>query len=504
DQAVPKLEAVDGIDKAMTALRTSYTIGPLPSFGAGVNVLGLDPASAADLVWFRKDFASQDLRSILARISSGTLPEHGVPLKGQPTSVSIWANPIQPRVGTTLWVRTRDANGVYRFLEMGTLDFTGYRKLEAPINAQYNGVVYPISIVSIEMTQSENITDAARDVVLDDLAMTDENGNEVVVDDFDGPSRWTVLPTATRNQDVAKQVSTNTHGGNGALSFSFLTGTNAAIQGVFANDPNIPLPAIASKQFVRATGVGPGGQIDLVFGKVLVPITIQGVVDYFPTMYDNGAGFLLMNQQDLYYYAGMTSENANLAPTEVWLTMSKDKDERKAAQTALLDKFGIPSGQIIDGQQILNDIQTDPVVRAGGSGILLVALVAAFAILALGFALTLYLGGQSRTVEMAVMRAVGISPRQLFTMISLEYLLIAAVGLIVGTIAGLRISRTMLGFLNVTSGGYRVVPPFALVTQWDTVAIAFGAVGISFLIGVIALAGYFLRLQVSRVIRLTR
>ena len=240
------------------------------------------------------------------------------------------------------------------------------------------------------------------------------------------------------------------------------------------------------------------------FGKVLVPIKIEGSVDYFPTMYDNGAGFLLMNQQDLYYYAGMTSENPNLAPTEVWLTMSKDTDQRKAAQTALLDNFGIPSGQIIDGQQILNDIQTDPVVRAGGSGILLVALVAAFAILALGFALTLYLGGQSRTVEMAVMRAVGISPRQLFTMISLEYLLIAAVGLIIGTIAGLRISSTMLGFLNVTSGGYRIVPPFALVTQWDTVAIAFAAVGVSFLIGVIALAGYFLRLQVSRVIRLTR
>ncbi len=504
DQAVPKLQAVDGIDKAMTALRTSYTIGPLPNFGAGINVLGLDPTTAADLVWFRKDFASQDIRTVLAKISSGTLPQHGIALKGQPTAISIWANPIQARVGTTLWVRTRDANGVYRFLEMGTLDFTGYRKLEAQINAQYNGVVYPISVVSIEMTQSEVVSDPGRDVVLDDLGMTDENGNDVVVDDFEGPSRWTVLPTATRNQDVAKQVSSNAHGGNGALAFSFLTGTNAPIQGVYVNDPNIPLPAIASAQFMRATGVGVGGQIDLVFGKVLVPIKIEGSVDYFPTMYDNGAGFLLMNQQDLYYYAGMTSENGDLAPTEVWLTMSKDPDKRKAAQTALLDKFGIPSGQIIDGQAILNDIQTDPVVRAGGSGILLVALVAAFAILALGFALTLYLGGQSRTVEMAVMRAVGISPRQLFTMISLEYLLIAVVGLIIGTFAGLRISSTMLGFLNVTSGGYRIVPPFDLVTQWDTVAIAFAAVGVSFLIGVIALAGYFLRLQVSRVIRLTR
>ena len=51
------------------------------------------------------------------------------------------------------------------------------------------------------------------------------------------------------------------------------------------------------------------------------------------------------------------------------------------------------------------------------------------------------------------MRAVGLSPRQVFAMIGLEYLFIAVIGLIIGTIAGLRISATMLSFLNVTAGG---------------------------------------------------
>jgi hypothetical protein len=89
-------------------------------------------------------------------------------------------------------------------------------------------------------------------------------------------------------------------------------------------------------------------------------------------------------------------------------------------------------------------------------------------------------------------------------MISLEYLLIAVVGLVIGTIAGLRISDTMLSFLNVTENGARIVPPFSLQTRWDTVGVAFAAVGIAFVVGVLALAGYFLRLPVSRVIRLTR
>ena len=143
-------------------------------------------------------------------------------------------------------------------------------------------------------------------------------------------------------------------------------------------------------------------------------------------------------------------------------------------------------------------------VRAGGSGILLLSLVAAFSVLALGFALTLYLGGQGRSVEVSVMRALGLSSGQVLIMISLEYLVIAVLGLVIGTIAGLRISETMLSFLNVTQGGGRVVPPFSLATQWDTVGVAFLAAGIAFVAGVLGLVAYFLRLPVSRVLRLTR
>jgi hypothetical protein len=103
-----------------------------------------------------------------------------------------------------------------------------------------------------------------------------------------------------------------------------------------------------------------------------------------------------------------------------------------------------------------------------------------------------------------VLRAVGLAPKQVFIMICLEYLLVAVIGLGIGTIAGLRISMTMLDFLNVTETGARLLPPFALATRWDTVAIAFLATAVAFMVGIVALAGYFLRLPVSRVLRLTR
>ena len=505
DEVVAQFESVEGIDDAATAYRSSYTLGPLPNFGASVNVLGIDPIQAPNLLWFRDDFAPEDLRTLLLRIAGSPLPEHGIAVPGDPVSIAVAVNPIEPRNSATLWVRTRDANDVFRFHRFGSLDFTGYREMTAPIEAEHLGVVFPISVVGLVITQAATINEQTPGLVFDDLTATDASGEVTVLDDFEGAFRWQVLPTATREQDAVEVVgSAEAHAGSGAVQFSFLTGTNAAIRGMHVTDADIPVPAIVSQRFLDATGLSVGGEAYLVFEKVLLPITVRGVVDYFPTMYDAPGGFIVVNQQHLYYYAGMTSENPQTKPSEAWLTFSSDPEERESAQTALLDRFSITSGQIIDREVILEDIRTDPVVRAGGSGILLLALVAAFAILALGFALTLYLGGQARTVEVAVMRAVGISPPQLFAMISLEYLLIAVIGIGVGTIAGLRISETMLSFLEVTSSGGRIVPPYRLITDWGTAGVALAAVGIAFVAGVVALAGYFLHLPVSRVLRITR
>ena len=102
------------------------------------------------------------------------------------------------------------------------------------------------------------------------------------------------------------------------------------------------------------------------------------------------------------------------------------------------------------------------------------------------------------------MRAMGISSRQLLVMIGLEYLLIAAIGVVVGTFAGLRISETMLSFLDVTASGARIVPPYRLVTDWATIGVAFSVVATAFVAGILALALFFLRLPVSRILRMTR
>ena len=495
---------IPGVEGAATVFRSQMALGPLPSFGDQIPVLGVDPENSPSLLWFRDDFATQPLDVLLRQVSGSPAGGAGLQLQGEPAGLALWVNPINGRPNSTFWLRTVDANGIFRLHELGGLDFEGYQRLETRFSRERDSIQFPISILGLVFTQAQTLNDTSRNLLIDDLTQIEADGSEAVIEDFEGPFRWDVMRTATRNRDVLSRVGQAAYRGAGAAQYGFRTGTGAAVRGLYFADPNIPLPAIASKRFLERTGLRPGGEVELVMGQLLVPLSIQGEVDLFPTLGDPASGFLIVNQAHLYFYAGLTLQTTAQAPNELWLRLSPDPAVRQAAFTKFHDDYGIPDSQQIDSQKILQDVQRDPVIRACGSGVLLLALLAVFSILALGFALTLYLGGQARTVEVSVMRAVGLSPRQIFTMISLEYLLVAVIGLVIGTVAGLRISDTMLSFLNVTEAGERVVPPFSLATRWDTVGLAFAATGLAFIAGVLALALYFLRLPVSRILRLTR
>ncbi len=502
EEIVEGVSSVNGVLSPATAYRS--TLGS-STLGGGVPVLALDPNVASDLLYFRPDFASEDLVSLLRHIQGSPTGGGGIALPNDPVAVSIWANPSAERPSTTMWLRTLDAQGVFRLHEFGSLDFSGYRKMTARLVTSFDAVRYPVSIVGIIMTQPAGITDAGRgNLLLDDLTMTDAAGAESIVDDFEGTMRWDALRVQGRNRDSLAQANMGARRGSGALAYGFRTGTSLSLRGIYVGDPNIPLPALASPGFLRRTGARIGSEFEVTIGSLIMPVTIRGETNLFPTMYDSGEGYLILNQEHLYYFNGLANQTSGRVPNELWFRLPDDPEARTAAKAELDERFSIIQGQIIDVQEVLTRVRSDPVVRAGGAGILLLAVVASFSILALGFGLTLYTGGQARTVEIAVMRAMGFSRPQIFSMVSLEYLVVAVVGLLVGTIAGLRISSTMLSFLNVTAEGARVVPPFALATKWDTVGVSFAVIAVAFAAGILALVYYFLRVPMTRFLRLTR
>jgi ABC-type antimicrobial peptide transport system permease subunit len=139
-----------------------------------------------------------------------------------------------------------------------------------------------------------------------------------------------------------------------------------------------------------------------------------------------------------------------------------------------------------DGEQGLRvrEHRRNPLIAAGGSGILLISFAAVLVLVAAALLVSLMTSLGRRKTEFAVVRSMGVSRGQLFRMLALEYSVVAVAGTAVGAFLGLVVGRQMLSFLNVTENGTKVEPGFILQTQWLLVA---GSVGLVFAVFAAAL-----------------
>ena len=122
-----------------------------------------------------------------------------------------------------------------------------------------------------------------------------------------------------------------------------------------------------------------------------------------------------------------TTSSRRRLQNEVWLA-GPDGPQARAALLATLTALPFNLEDVVDLQALLAMQGADPLTAAGGTGILLVAFIAVMVLLALAFLVTLFLAAQQRTVEFAVLRALGITRTQIVAVLTLEYALVVAVG----------------------------------------------------------------------------
>jgi putative ABC transport system permease protein len=308
-----------------------------------------------------------------------------------------------------------------------------------------------------------------------DFAVTQPDGTQQTVEDFEGLSHWAAAPTNTQNQDVASMASDLKHGGAEALKFDFQKGSATGVRGIVVNDPNVPLPAIVSNDFAARTGAGAGTTTFLLIDGVLVPIHVVAVANLFPTLDPGNGPFVILNRAHLFEWLDRLADSNSNQLNEVWLKVAPGTD-----RTALSDLLSQPPyrlGPIVDLATELKLTGADPLVASGRSGILLVSFLALLVLIAGAFLVSLYASLQRRRIEFAVMSALGLGRTRVFLLLAFEFTVVTAIGAVAGLGLGLGISRLMLSFLEVTETGSKVVPPFVLVTNWAIIGVALGCLG---------------------------
>lgn len=497
--------SIPGVQRAALAIRGRVTPATPGSGRQEISVLAVDPDAAAEMLWFRDDLAPESLKDLMAHVR-GPAPR-GKPLPDGATAISLWANPTEPRESTTMWVRVRDSQGVTRMFELGKLEFSGWRQLRAELFGGLGAqLTPPLTLVSVVLSEPSNVN-AIRPspLYLDDITAEGAAGGAVVLDDFEGSLAWDAALSRTQSrgaqiQDELRAVNEQAHGGSFSARFTFRPGITTGLRGIYVRDPNIPLPVVVNPEFLSVAGGAIGQTVMLEAGEAQIPVVIRGVTRLFPTV-GGGVPLMIANRDQYSAWISVFHDLAAGRPNEVWLQLQPEAD-RAATLKAVLASPARPQG-IVDREAVLRSVNANPLIAAGGSGILLAAFVAVFVLVAVALLVTLIASVQRRRTEFAVLRAMGVSRGQVFRLLAFEYALVAVLGLGAGVYVGLIVGRRMLSFLDVTESGDPVVPPFILQTNWLMVGLAILAVCLTFLTGMALSAGAVRRQAPGQALRQT-
>lgn len=466
-----------GVERAAAVIRTSGSQASASGVGgAPVQVLAIDQAAGA-MLWSRDDFADEPFDELMKKLGESTRLG-GKAIPGDAAGLRIWLLTDRARTDVTVWARIRDEAGRHALVEFGKLDFEGgWVQREARFDSpSARGLEAPLMLVAIVLTQPANSFNPTTDpLYLDDITAFDAEGRETIVEDFETGVRWEAVPSRTAFQDEFAVSEERAHSGQFAARLGFRLGATGGRRGIYLADENIPLPALASTAFLARAGLEVGSATLLDIGGTLVPVVIRGSYDLFPTIASRQGPSIVLNRDMLMSWADtFTFVQGELhRVNEVWFDL-EDGADREAFVREAGQRFGLQT--IVDVEERLQSIETNPLIAASGTGILMLAFLAILILVGVALLVSLWMAVQRRRVEFAVLRALGLSRWQILGQLTLEYAVVAVLGLATGTYLGQVVGRRMLSFLDVTESGLPVEPSFVLETDWGLVAGGLAAV----------------------------
>ena len=141
-------------------------------------------------------------------------------------------------------------------------------------------------------------------------------------------------------------------------------------------------------------------------------------------------------------------------------------------------------------------------MAAGWEGILFISFAAILLLSAIGFLIYSYLTAQRRTLEFAVLRTIGFSRRQIAVVVGFEQALVIGLGMVAGTLFGMRLGGLMIRYMGVTETGDEVLPPMLLQVSWLTVGSAWLVLSVAFVVTIGVVVLLYSRLALHRVLRI--
>ena len=451
---------IPGVSAVALALRGDGTVGATYS-GSSFRVFAVESNDFPYMSWYRSDFSERPLAQVMSLLRTGAnLPPIELPEGAQ--SVQVWTQPAEDYQNMFLWMVLQDSRGVTDTITFGEVEGPGWSLMEAKVP---DSLRPPLNLISVQIYEPAfGPAGTAGMIMLDDIQVSMNGGaDQKMLDDFEGQIKWTALSTSMISSDVIGVTTQDAKNGQRSGIFIFGKDTDRGIRGFYRSPTGGPVPVVASASFVRRSGLRVGDAVIVnLFGR-LVPIRIMDTVYYFPTMNPAGHGFVIADLQYLLQHLNILSPIGNVRPNELLLSQVPGSEEDVYRIAVSLAP---QSNHVHDRSKLLESFELDPLITAGWRAMMLVAVFIVIFAAALGYiTYLLNFSGQSR-MEMGFLQALGLRNRQMTWLLSAEHLVIATIGLVIGTLAGISMSSIMVSAVAVTEEGAPVIPPFILTTDW--------------------------------------
>ncbi|MGO4697437.1 ABC transporter permease [Paenibacillus sp. 2TAB26] len=235
-----------------------------------------------------------------------------------------------------------------------------------------------------------------------------------------------------------------------------------------------------------------GDPVSVGFAEGKVDFMVVGILPYWPSQYPDKSPFIITNLDYIY-------DQLPLIPYEVWLKMKPDA--KVAPIVEALQKAGVEIAAIKDVRSELI-IQSKLPTRGGVFGILSLGFLVSVIITLAGYVLFWFFNLSGRVVQFGVLRAMGLSRRQLTGMLLLEQLFTAGLAIGLGVLIGKGVSLLFLPFLQTTENVAETVPPFRVIFESSDTNQLFIVVGFMMLTGALLLFLHIRRLRVHQAVKM--
>ena len=261
---------------------------------------------------------------------------------------------------------------------------------------------------------------------------------------------------------------------------------------------NVPEGILLPSAFLRSNGLQGGDNmrltVNLEGSEIDLETQIVGVFEYFPTWDpDEDEPLVVGNLSYLFAQAGSEF------PFRVWL--KTDGPLRESALRAALNQrqlFG-SSWQEPQAQIAVTLVRPE---RQGLFGLLSVGFIAAAVLTVLGLLLYAVFSYRRRSVELGILRAIGLSARKMTALVGWELLLLILSGVVLGTTLGIAVSRLFIPYLQIGTDTTALIPPFVVEIAWDAVSQVYLLFVMLFIVALVSLVLLGMRMRIFMAIKL--